>query len=308
MNAPILNHIISFANVSDIDSYLKKYAKAGFVVGGKTVRHEPGLRNGFVYFGPEYVEFQWVEDKKKFKKDASEHAKLFHRNPSPYGVAFEAKDIAALHRQWLKRGYKLPPIWSKGPADVDKSTIWWTFQDIPRRYLPGAWTFVLSYEFRKNKKGPRHIPLGKNTLYAMSGLTFVTKYPKNRAEKWKKFLAPASPVTEVISGVYRVHIGPHILEWVTPKIYKLKYGADYRQPISGKYKDLREPTLIHILADDLRKAKSVLKRNKFKLREYKDQFLIESREEDGFAFIVEEKKIQDWQKERSKFGQQFILE
>ena len=302
---PILNHIISFANVANIDSYLKKWKKGGFAVAKKTVRHAPGLRNGFVYFGPEYIEFCWVEDEKLFRKGAKNYRKFIRRHPSPYGVAFESKDVAALHSRLRKGGYKVPAVYSKGPRDADKSVVWWTFQSIPLRYLPGAWTFALTYEFRRNQKGPRRMVIGKNTLYAISGLTFVTKFPQKRVLAWKKFLASNSNAVKVNRGRYRLKLGPHQLEWLTPSTYKEEYGIPYTTP--QKYKSLREIALIHLLAADLKRAGAVLRRNKFKLRPDDRRLFVGPQKHDGFAFVVTEKQIQTWRKERARFGQKFIV-
>lgn len=55
-----LDHFITSTDADNIDAYLQEYRDAGFLVAEQTVRHEWGLRNGFVTFGPEYLEFVWV--------------------------------------------------------------------------------------------------------------------------------------------------------------------------------------------------------------------------------------------------------
>lgn len=303
--SPILNHIISFANVGNIDSYLEKWKRAGFVVGKKTVRHDPGLRNGFVYFGPEYIEFSWVEDEKLFRKGAEKYRKDIRRRPSPYGVAFESKNVTAMHFQLRRRGYKVPPVYSRGPRDADKSVIWWTFQSIPFRFLLGAWTFVLTYEFRKNQRGPRVASIGRNTLYAVSGLTFVTSNPQRRAEAWRNFLSPRSKLQKISSEIYQFELGPHLLEWMTPGAYSKEYSV--RRIALGGSKNFREVALIHLFAANLSKAKSILKQNKFKVRNHRTRLLVGSQESDGFTFAVTEKSPKIWQRERARFGQKFVI-
>ena len=48
------DHFITFTSAINIDDYLEEYAAQGFVPEEKTVRHDPGLRNGFIFIGPEY--------------------------------------------------------------------------------------------------------------------------------------------------------------------------------------------------------------------------------------------------------------
>ena len=302
---PILNHIISFANTANIDSYLKRWKRAGFVVGEKTVRHEPGLRNGFVYFGPEYIEFSWVEDEASFRKNVKSYRKDIRHHPSPYGVAFEVANVHRLHGQLRKRGYSVPKTYSRGPRGADKSVIWWSFQSIPFRYLPGAWTFALTYEFRKNQKEPRSIKIGKNALYAVSGLTFVTNNPQRRAGAWRNFLSPKSKVHKISSGRYQFELGPHLLQWMKPETYAKEYGV--RHIASGKSKNFREVALIHLFAENIVKARSVLQRNRFKVRSYGARLLVGPNKSDGFTFTVTEKNPRIWRRERARFGQRFVV-
>lgn len=302
----ILNHIISFANVPDIDAYLREYAEAGFVASTKTVRHKPGLRNGFVYFGPEYIEFSWVENERLFRKGAKSYRRFFRNSPSPYGVAFESKNVKSLHARLLKRGYKMPRVYAKGPRDADKSVIWWTFQHIPFQYLPGAWTFALTYEFRRGKKGPRQIAIGKNTIYGFSGLTFVTENPEERSCTWRDFLAPRKPIERVGTESYAFSLGPHRFEWMTLRAYEEEYGVSPGS--GGRHRRFREITLVHLLAEDLRKAKRILSRNLFKVRDEGCRLFIGPQKSDGFSFVVKEKKARIWQKERTRFGEKFSVQ
>jgi len=47
------DHFITYTSAGNIDDYLKEYATQGFLPEDRTVRHDPGLRNGFIPFGPE---------------------------------------------------------------------------------------------------------------------------------------------------------------------------------------------------------------------------------------------------------------
>jgi hypothetical protein len=60
------DHFITYVEAPSIDEYLDKYRAGGFLVHDETVRHDPGLRNGFAFFGAQYIEFCWVEDEDLF--------------------------------------------------------------------------------------------------------------------------------------------------------------------------------------------------------------------------------------------------
>ena len=65
-----LDHVITSTNIASIDVHLDDYRKAGFLPVEYTVRLDPGLRNGFIAIGPEYVEFAWVENADEFNRAA----------------------------------------------------------------------------------------------------------------------------------------------------------------------------------------------------------------------------------------------
>lgn len=291
-NAPVLNHIITFANVQNIDTYLKRYRKAGFLVSKQTVRHKPGRRNGFIYFGPEYIEFEWVENKKEFNQKGWGVQKFFSCNPRPYGLAFESNNVEVLHKNLKKKGFALKSIWTKAPADGDPRDPWWSFQDIPQKYLSGAWIFVLTYLKRDYSK-PRRISVPKNSIYALSGVTLVSNNPQLRLHQWQKFLGQA-----------RIR-DPHTFEWMSPQTYSKKYGI--KRVALEKFSAYQEIGLIHLLADNLRKAEKMLRKNNFAIKKYKDGFFILPDKRDGFTFLVREQKTSIWLKHRAAFGQRFLV-
>lgn len=301
----MLNHIISSTNARNIDNYLKLYKQAGFVIGKNTVRHEPGLRNGFVYFGSEYIEFEWVENARVFRKNAKLYQKFFLKHPSPFGVAFESRNVEALHKYLVYRNYKMPQTRSKGPRDADESVKWWSFQDIPRKYLPGVWSFALTYETRRNQKNLRQVSIGDNTIFAVRGLIMVTSAPKQRAERWKNFLSPQCLVKKISPDNYRFDVGPYTLEWMTPEVYEKLFGI--RKMFKDKFKEFQEIGLVNVLAEDLGIAEKYLKRYRFKVKKIGNKILILPKESDGFTFLVTQYKLAVWIKERNKFGQKIII-
>jgi hypothetical protein len=57
MAAIWFDHLFTFANTTKIDDHLSEYVAQGFLTHDQTVRHPPGLHNGFVSLGPDYLEF-----------------------------------------------------------------------------------------------------------------------------------------------------------------------------------------------------------------------------------------------------------
>ncbi|MGZ3457728.1 MAG: hypothetical protein ACXU86_04400, partial [Archangium sp.] len=57
-----LDHLMTYTNAPSLEEVLEGYRRAGFIPWDSTNRHEPGLRNGFIPIGPEYLEICWVED------------------------------------------------------------------------------------------------------------------------------------------------------------------------------------------------------------------------------------------------------
>src|SRR5262245_51274537 len=99
-----LDHILTFANVPNIDDYVDRYRKLGFLVNEDTYHYRPGLRNRFIQFGCEYLELLWVENEAEFAAGGSEEfARMFPDLPilrqaaRPFSVAFHTYSVEALH-------------------------------------------------------------------------------------------------------------------------------------------------------------------------------------------------------------------
>jgi hypothetical protein len=99
-----LDHFITYTSASSIDEHLQRYRQAGFAVWERTVRHEPGLRNGFVWFGREYIEFCWVEDEAAFLAGPADE-QVLRAASRPYAIGIATPDVNALHTQWTAQGY-----------------------------------------------------------------------------------------------------------------------------------------------------------------------------------------------------------
>ena len=266
------------------------------------MRHFPGLRNGFVYIGTEYLEFEWVENRKEYQQGKLPYHDIFIKNPAPFGIGLTTDDIKTLHRNWRRRGFKVAPVYSRGPRGAKEGDPpWWSFQKIPTVLLLGVWSFALTYLFRKNKKG-KVVRIGGNSIYAIKGITFVVSNPKNRAKKWKKLLAPRTSIMEE-PGICRLIIGPHTFTWMTKDAYKNYYGVHYKKPYSGKFAGLREIGLINFLTTDSEKTLRILKKSRKCVKFYdklskQDAVLVFAKKADGFTFTVLEMPIRKWMRER----------
>jgi len=306
MSALRFDHFISYTSAADIDDYLKEYAAQGFSPSDRTVRHEPGLRNGFLFFGPEYLEFAWVEDAQMFDKaDAGE--KLLQSVTRRFGIGLVADDVNAVHSNWVERGYSLPEVWSKSPRDaVPGAPAAWSFQEIPAELLPGASCFALTYHARPRKDtGSVRVP--RNTIYGVAGVIFVAQNPEARATRWRDLLAPGESVVQTEGG-FEVVIGPHRAEWMTPATYSslLQLNWEPAPRSSG------ELSAISLFAKDRDVATRMLEGSGRRVVsttiEGTDTLIVTPDERDGFAFTIQQHPIDTWIVQRTaRTGENLIF-
>lgn len=291
-----LDHFLTYTSAANIDDYLKEYAALGFVPHAKTVRHDPGLRNGFIFLGPEYVEFCWVEDEALFAAADAEDKNL-RSVPRPFGIGMVTDDVQALHDDWTARGFSVPEVWSKAPRDAaPDAPPAWSFQEIPGELLPGVSCFALTYHTRP-KDEVKQVKISANTIYAVYGATFVAMDPEARAISWRNLLAPGEPVNR--SGIsFDVWIGPHQAMWMTPEAYQASYGFQW---IPSPHPN-GELALLHLLACDLGAAKRMIEQSGRRTSSIsvrtEEELLIAPDARDGFIFIVRQQSIELWQRER----------
>ena len=291
------DHFMTYTSAPDIDGYLKEYAAQGFLPREKTVRHNPGLRNGFVFIGPEYLEFCWVEDEALFA-EAEAEKKLLRATPRPCAIGMIAGDVQAVHDDWMARGYSIPQVSSTAPRDAPADAPpAWSFQEIPSELLPGAWSFALTYHMRPKDEATQ-IRIGPNTIYAISGVTFVSSEPEARATNWRDLLAPEEAVDESGNG-FQVWIGPHRAMWVAPEEYQAAYGLDWT-PFPYPVGEL---AILHLLASDLRVVKTMTeeagRRTCPVLVGGEEELLIAPDARDGLVFAVRQRPIEMWLRERT---------
>jgi hypothetical protein len=311
-----LDHFITATDTDDIDAYLQEYRRGGFLVVEQTVKHSPGLRNGFVRFGPEYLEFVWVEDEALFEQGADtamfpqfRELRAAHR---PFAIGLVSDDVQALHDEWTGCGYELPQVTQGKARDAAAaSPPAWSFQGVPDSFIDGVLLFALTYHTRQ-KDAPSKIQVAPNSTYAISGVTFATEEPDARARAWRDLLVPGGEISGEEGGnSYEVYIRPHFARWIKPDEYQEQYGISYK----SSPHPFGELAVIHILANDLDKAEEMVAemgRNATRLPDKRtgaDTVIVPPDERDGFTFAITERPVEEWLRERVELtGERLELE
>lgn len=299
MSTAHIDHIITFANVSNIDDYVDQYRSRGFILSEATHRYKPGLRNRFVTLGCEYIELAWVEDEAVFAAGGTEEfARMFPDLPTlrlaarPFGIALKSASVEALHQAWTERGYTLPPVWSFAPPGLPPV---FSFQPIPSDLLPGARSFALTYHGEDRDKA-REVQVAPNTVYALEGLTFVCATPEISATRWRDLLAPSGTIQQN-EGVCTITIGAHTLHWMTPEHYRSCYSLPWVESPQG----CGDIGALHLLVSDAGQAERMLgaEVRRIKNASGNGQFLVIPPDtHDGLTFIIREYPIETWRSER----------
>lgn len=280
------DHFITYVEAPSIDRYLDKYRTMGFHVSDRTVRHDPGLRNGFVLFGSQYIEFCWVEDEALFSKSEPDEA-VMRRAHRPFAIGFVSDDVQATHDDWLARGQDVPPVFSKseqGAADAPPS---WSFQTIPEELLPGASCFVVTYHASRPPG-----PIAPNSTYAVAGATFVSSSPEEHAAAWRDLLVPEASVDRP-GDSYQLRIGPHVARWMDSLQYERQFGRSFEPP-PHRFGEL---AILQLLATDIGLVHSALIHSG---REFlpieptasgEPGLFVPPDAQDGFSFVITERPL-----------------
>jgi hypothetical protein len=301
------DHFLTCTSGASIDDRLAEWAAQGFLPLERTVRHEPGLRNGFVGIGPEYLEFLWVEDEMLFAA-GDEKDKAVRAACRPFGIGLVADDVRAVHADWTARGHALPAVGSKAARDASADAPpAWSFQEIPDGLLPGVATFALTYHAR-TANAVRKVRIAPNTIYAISGVTFVAAEPEVRATRWRDLLAPGEPVMESGAGC-ALTIGPHRATWTSPEAWHAAFGRPWT-PAPHAWGEI---ALVHLLAEDLGTVEATMQAAGRKAtwlhRSDGEDLLLEPDARDGFAFVVRRQPVESWRRERmERTGENLELE
>jgi hypothetical protein len=303
-----LDHVLTFANVPNIDTYVEQYRALGFVVSDETRPYKPGLRNRFIQLGLEYLELVWVANEDAFARgDTDEFARMYPDLPTlrqaarPFSLGFITQDVAALHQQWTQRGYTIPPVWSFAPPGMPPIL---SFQDIPAAALPGASCFAITYHTTASGQA-RGVQRAPNTTYAVEGITFVSTAPQEAARCWQTLLNPEDTLT-MEQDVYTVMAPPHRIWWMHPQRFQEGYGVAWTPP-PHQHGHL---AAIHVLAENLDVAAEMLgpRVQSHVQNPHQDELLIISpTSEDGVTFIIRQYPIEQWRRERSRTTSENIV-
>jgi hypothetical protein len=218
-----LDHVLTYTSAPSIDHHLEAYRRAGFNGAEQTARHGGGLRNGFIEFGPEYLELVWVEDEDQFARGHPLMPELTRQDlrasRRPFAIGLQTPDVRRMHDVWSERGHVLPPVFSVGPPDApDDAPPALSIQRMPPELLPGALCLVLTYHFDAK---PSHVVVPDNTAYALNGVTFVAEQPADRARQWRDVLVPDAALG---GGDAEFVLGPHLLRWISPRAFEQETG------------------------------------------------------------------------------------
>lgn len=299
-----LDHFITAVAVDSVDDYMEEYSRAGFNVVEQSARHEPGLRNRFVSFGPEYLEFTWVEDEAAFSagQDKSFFPNLaeLRAGMRPWGIGLATEDVRALRESWSGRGFTLQDVIDGLPADAAPGTEpVWSFQPIPPDTIGGVLLFALTYHSR-HADAVRKVQAAPNTTYAIEGVTFVSDSPQERAQRWRDLLSPGEEVREE-ENFAEVRTGPHFARWLTPLHYQEYLGLSYKEPPHP----YAEMAIIHLLAEDLDTAEELIAtsgRDVSRLPDVAsglDTLYVYPDPRDGFTFAITQRPSHEWLAERT---------
>lgn len=305
-----LDHILTFANVLNVDNYVERYRMLGFDVAKETRPYQPGLRNRFIQFGCEYLELVWVEDEAAFNAGGhAEFARMFpdlaslRQSARPFSVAFKTASVEALHHQWTEAGYQVPAVWSFAPPEMPPVL---SFQTIPDELLPGLSAFAITYHLNTPTSEVRHVRPAANTVYAVEGLTFASETPAKHAAQWQSLLNPSGSVGEN-NGVYEVDIPPHTAWWLSPTAFQERYGVEY-SPAPHRFGEI---AAVHLLAENLPAAASRL--GEYALHQTNPAtneplLVVSPIGNDGVTYIIREYPIDQWHTERTRLtGENIIL-
>lgn len=288
-----LDHLMTYTQAPSLDEVLEGYRRAGFIPRDSTNRHEPGLRNGFVPIGPEYLEICWVEDEDAFQRGDPLGREL-REDPRICGIAFTCADLRALRDDWIARGVQVPEPWSAIEPGTNEGPKW-TFQEIPAHLLPGAGCFALSYH---RPRPPLRV--GPNTIFGIEGVTLVTPAPQKRALRWQAVLAPDSEVEEEDDGGLRLELGPHFARWLSADAFTRRFGRHVRPAAHP----LGDTAAVHLLAEDLGEARRWLESAGRQTEPCADSAIVSGPDpRDGVLFVIRQASFEAWLRDRRARGE-----
>lgn len=275
-----LDHFESYVDAPSLDTYLRHYRQAGFLVAERMALHGTGARHGLVGFGPEHIELCVVEHEGRFARLGGASTVLrASRRPFAIGMTSHSARLQA------------PPGRN--------------FRPLGQRQDPGG-AICSVYPYL----GRRALPLGPapNTAYAIAGVTFVSPTPQERAAAWRALFAPETTL-RAEGDTYHVTVGAHDLGWMTPEQYSVRYGRAW-EPAPHPYGEL---AALHVLASDLTMVQTMVAAAGWEALEFAAsveprRLFLPADQRGGFTFLVTERPREAWRIERvSRSGENLDL-
>jgi len=282
-----------------IKEILAAYQEIGFTVSPpeETVRHEPGLRTGFLYFSPkpsmDYIEFLTVEDLDAFAAAQARGEDKWTNKPCAQGLGVRVTNAAAMHASLAAQGTPVRPLASKRPDGAETDTPFvWSFITLDKP-ASGLGAFYVQYHRERTPQEPQIID-GGNGIYAMGGVL----YDADSASVAAADLAKDFPLGVVKVNDADITIGCH-------KVLVRSF-SDFSAAAGSKPLVRNTELKIYgalLYSADLVKTAEVLK-GKWKHHVVgKDEILLVPTAHEGLAAVVRQKPVDTWKRERLGSGE-----
>ncbi len=298
------DHLSIFPETDDLEEYLASYYKnMGFVVSDLEVKQDPGLKSKFVMFTAEYIEFNSVINREKFKKGKKPFKGLApvedeHR---PYSIGYVTEDIQEMYEHWRVRGYQVEDVISLLHGDVEPNPDepvdpTWGYIPFPSTFAQGVRSYVIQY-LQRPKEDRFKFVIGENGIYGLSGFTFVTDYPHSRGEDWSNFFYSRNNHTPYLNECI-MDLAPHFVHWITPQKFEMTFKTEFK-PSKNK---MCEMYIVHLLTRDMNHTKEFFRSREFNFSEIRlkvgskrqNTILTERNEKDGLTFAITERDPSEW--------------
>ncbi len=297
------DHFITYTE-EPVDQRMARYRRAGFLVSPPewTVRHDPGLRNGFLYVGPDYLEFCWVEREEAFEEQArvEPYYRSLRDGHRPYGIGFQVRDPEGFRSRLVRAGVEMPEVLLARPSDsADDSPPRWAYGMFPEGMTPGVHSFYLAYLGEDGQRRNERFFVGENGVFLFVGALFVSPTPVGRVRQWSALLDGGADVRTRSAVVH----GPHAYVWVSPEGWGRMTGTEFPDSSAS----VHELTAVIALSYDLARTRRFVESAGIAQSDIeidlpwlgeREALLIDPDPRDGFPMIVLEGGLTAWKEWR----------
>jgi len=271
----LFDHVFSPLRDNDLDATLARFARAGFLVSPKKVRHPAGRLSGFVHLTSSYLEFLSVVDEGAFAREATWDEQYFRAHPRPYGFGARTSDAASLHRTLSRQYPEMAPVVSRAPVGGEEPG--WSFCLPPPRAFPGAFVFALQYHGSRQGVRPQ-TQWGPNTIFGLGGLVFCSSGRAAAIKTWRNSLRKITRL-RAVGTCLRSRMQD--LQWIAPAEYRRRFGVVFQRG-PGRFGDI---AAVKLLCTDVDEACLRLTGEHFKcVRQTKARAFFAPDSNTGFTF------------------------